>query len=300
MNKLSSYDFGGGASPLSSNGKDFQRGRWLRHIELWSKGFTLAEVLITLAIIGIVAALTIPSLVSNYQDKMFKSAYEKAKTTLVNGYKLMMAKEDVYSIRDVSLFNKCLYMSSDSEIKNCIKSSHNNVFKIIQDAFGDDDSNPMNLPEEYSSSNPNKKSPFSWITYFVSETGSDNDYEPLYIFRLQDGGIYGWYYFHNSSSNYESWSDSLFLAVDINGSNQPNIAGKDLFMFRISGTGNIEDVTFDLEANGCSFDALDKCNEKQCLNLRGKCYDESGCDCDIGKWDYETNTCKKIRGSCPR
>jgi prepilin-type N-terminal cleavage/methylation domain-containing protein len=32
-------------------------------------GFTLAEVLITLGIIGIVAALTMPSLMANYQKK---------------------------------------------------------------------------------------------------------------------------------------------------------------------------------------------------------------------------------------
>lgn len=33
------------------------------------KGFTLAEVLITLGIIGVVAALTIPTLISNYKTK---------------------------------------------------------------------------------------------------------------------------------------------------------------------------------------------------------------------------------------
>lgn len=31
--------------------------------------FTLAEVLVTLAIIGVVAALTLPSLIANYQEK---------------------------------------------------------------------------------------------------------------------------------------------------------------------------------------------------------------------------------------
>lgn len=33
------------------------------------KGFTLAEVLITLGIIGVVAAMTMPSLIQNYRKK---------------------------------------------------------------------------------------------------------------------------------------------------------------------------------------------------------------------------------------
>ncbi len=33
-------------------------------------GFTLAEVLITLGIIGIVAAMTMPALIANYQKKV--------------------------------------------------------------------------------------------------------------------------------------------------------------------------------------------------------------------------------------
>ncbi len=37
-----------------------------------TKGFTLAEVLITLGIIGVVAMLTIPNLVANYQSDTYK------------------------------------------------------------------------------------------------------------------------------------------------------------------------------------------------------------------------------------
>lgn len=40
--------------------------------------FTLAEVLITLTIIGVVAALTIPMLINKVSDLQYKSAYKKA------------------------------------------------------------------------------------------------------------------------------------------------------------------------------------------------------------------------------
>jgi prepilin-type N-terminal cleavage/methylation domain-containing protein len=42
------------------------------------KAFTLAEVLITLGIIGIVAAMTIPTLMNNIQDQQYKVAWKKA------------------------------------------------------------------------------------------------------------------------------------------------------------------------------------------------------------------------------
>ncbi len=45
-------------------------------------GFTLAEVLITLGIIGIVAALTLPSLITNYQKKTTATSVKKAYSEL--------------------------------------------------------------------------------------------------------------------------------------------------------------------------------------------------------------------------
>lgn len=43
-----------------------------------SRAFTIAEILITLAIIGVVAAITIPVLLKNIQDIQFKTSYRKA------------------------------------------------------------------------------------------------------------------------------------------------------------------------------------------------------------------------------
>ena len=41
------------------------------------KGFTLAEVLITLGIIGVVAAMTIPSLITKYQKKAIETKFKQ-------------------------------------------------------------------------------------------------------------------------------------------------------------------------------------------------------------------------------
>ena len=50
--------------------------------------FTLAEVLITLAIIGIVAAMTIPTLISNYQEKATVSKVKQAFSIISQAYQL--------------------------------------------------------------------------------------------------------------------------------------------------------------------------------------------------------------------
>ena len=44
--------------------------------------FTLAEVLITLAVIGVVAAVTIPNLVKNYQTKIRDVQFKKVYSVL--------------------------------------------------------------------------------------------------------------------------------------------------------------------------------------------------------------------------
>ena len=49
-------------------------GSYFRH---WCGAFTLAEVLVTLGIIGVVAAMTMPSLVQNYKNKQTVAQLKK-------------------------------------------------------------------------------------------------------------------------------------------------------------------------------------------------------------------------------
>ncbi|MDD3238110.1 MAG: type II secretion system protein [Candidatus Gastranaerophilales bacterium] len=59
------------------------------------KAFTLAEVLITLVIIGVIAALTIPALLQNTQQQEYKTAALKALSTISNATSMAYAKDGV-------------------------------------------------------------------------------------------------------------------------------------------------------------------------------------------------------------
>ena len=59
------------------------------------KCFTLAEVIITIGIIGVVAALTIPTLISNVGTRKFQVQYKKSVYTLNQALRMGIAKYDM-------------------------------------------------------------------------------------------------------------------------------------------------------------------------------------------------------------
>ncbi len=71
--------------------------------------FTLAEVLITLGVIGVIASLTLPNLIANYQEKVATVRLKKVYSTISNAYSLLLEDEgdptqwnDVESFVDIS------------------------------------------------------------------------------------------------------------------------------------------------------------------------------------------------------
>ena len=59
-----------------------------------AKGFTLAEVLITLGIIGVVAAMTIPTLIANTRSQQYRSQFKKTLSTLNQAARMAQAQYD--------------------------------------------------------------------------------------------------------------------------------------------------------------------------------------------------------------
>lgn len=68
-------------------------------------GFTLAEVLITLAIIGVVAALTIPSVIANSNQQEFKTGLKKAVSVLNSAINMNIAQDGETPYENKDLFN---------------------------------------------------------------------------------------------------------------------------------------------------------------------------------------------------
>ena len=82
----------GSDSVISNNYSDTNHSRLTTHYSLISDmvfsrkrtAFTLAEVLITLGIIGIVACMTLPSIINKYQSKVFETTFKKQYSVLQN------------------------------------------------------------------------------------------------------------------------------------------------------------------------------------------------------------------------
>ena len=62
--------------------------------DIMQKGFTLAEVLITLGIIGIVAAMTLPALIQNYQEAVLTTRAKKSYSEISQAIQLFEAKNE--------------------------------------------------------------------------------------------------------------------------------------------------------------------------------------------------------------
>ena len=69
------------------------------------RGFSLAELLITIGIIGIVASLTIPTLVSNNRNKANASKLASLVSTIENAFTTMMSVEGVPTLSETNFGN---------------------------------------------------------------------------------------------------------------------------------------------------------------------------------------------------
>lgn len=97
------------------------------------KGFTLAEVLITLGIIGVVAAMTMPVLINNYQKKVFTTQLKKGVNVVENSVRRFMQSENIETLSENEW---TLYSSTIPKYLNARTAPESNILYKDIGAYG--------------------------------------------------------------------------------------------------------------------------------------------------------------------
>lgn len=176
------------------------------------RAFTLAEVLITLTIIGIVAAITIPSVVANAHQQEFKTGLKKAVSSLDQAVALNIAIENETPYENSNLF---AYLQRHmTVIKNSTFGAHNGIANY-------------NPSSGYGSRSVVKNKAFytkDGMRYEVYEGGFPYErYESGYTFGWYAGnGHCGDYGLKTEGNTYQDNDDPCVVMVDVNGDRKPH------------------------------------------------------------------------------
>lgn len=166
----------------------------------FKKGFTLAEVLITLGIIGVVAAMTIPNLITGYQKTQAVQRLKKAYSVMQQAIKLSEEDNGDVGSWDTTLKGKEFF--------------HMYLFNYLK------------VMNEYSSTELKKLAPRKNLngTEYVGKVYNNAN---AYHFTLLDGSMITTHL--NSTSE-----GGLWVGIDVNGLAKPNQLGRDTFLYFFS------------------------------------------------------------------
>lgn len=192
-------------------------------------GFTLAEVLITLGIIGVVAALTIPSLMTNYRKKVYVNKLKQTYSLLTQGFRQYMADEGLDDLSDAEL----PWKKDTDEFSKLFRT----YFKVSQDC------NRKYMPCfcEFSQTYVNGKlgktsrKPYTCNVIVTLMNGVAICADSHDSGAVEDGGYTSGGLEKNSVIDFE---------IDVNGISGPNIGGYDLFWFSMDTSGQIFDPNY--------------------------------------------------------
>ncbi len=209
----------------SCNHLKFKRCLSTRHY-----GFTLAEILVVITIIGVIASLTIPDLIQSTQDTALKSAWKKIYAELSDA--TLQIKENnggtmIGFSRGYGYF-KNVYANYLSVVKNC-----DSVDMSCWHPDGDW-VDMRGIPQTGAYANGVILSNGAMVTIVGGELWPDNDECTLNSFAIEECG---------------------FLYVDVNGFKGPNTIGKDIFGAHIT-----KDALVPWGAQNDAFSTLSLCN----------------------------------------
>lgn len=174
------------------------------------KGFTLAEVLVTLGIIGVVSAMTVPTLMQNYQRKSYVTQLHKVYNEFQQACLNYITEKNAINLVEAGI-------NSQAKVIEFLTSN----FKVVQTC-----SNQLTpcFADEY------KYISGGVVTGHTTETNS-------YVLA---NGV-------SIRPLYSKENEKVFnIMVDINGQSGPNILGRDMFFMGVYNNGLIDTKSSDI------------------------------------------------------
>lgn len=176
------------------------------------KAFTLAETLITLSIIGVVAALTVPNLKNSIDEHIYRGSMIKNYAILKNAHALSKQNdEDFYAEPIANSVMSQHYWDNPDLLKN--------YFKIAKGPFKSTGGGGHIYALFQPFYNEKSKTVIKWLN------GEQTDWwlnSSVLAFQLDDGAIIAFHITH---------CHSVSVFIDANGAKKPNTIGKDIYLF---------------------------------------------------------------------
>lgn len=184
------------------------------------RGFTLTEVLITMGVIGVISALTVPTLMNNYQQKALSIQARKAVLDLETQVDLLITEEGKSNMAATNIKTQAGFTAFLREhfkvTRTCAQGSASGCFAAQSYLSISGTSTALNCASEsYLLSN----------SVAICPTKAAN------------------------SVTYD-------LYIDVNGSEGPNVGGRDMFHVSLRPDGKIHDNTVAAGVESCTGDSF--------------------------------------------
>lgn len=207
------------------------------------KGFTIAEALITLGIVGVVAAMSIPTFISNYRKQIYAKTLSTAVSNFETAMSVMMMKEGATNLFETRAWSQSPMVLGVNSEENVINRFTANIGETLglkyqranwqiyyQGALpiknlDDTVINPETFDYRYFASAIPYESK-NGITYFIFIENTRRDTTRLSeLIALQNG---------------TNLTDvAAQIVIDINGPATPNTMGRDIFRFVLNADGHL-------------------------------------------------------------
>ena len=189
--------------------------------------YTIAETLITLSIIGVVGALTLPTFISNHRNQTNAAALSIAVSNLENAVTSYIMKENRTNFRDTDAGNQNVGNAFVAEFEGVFNlertakaSSIASLYdgQIVKNVMGN------NIGANGLIQNQNEYTGLkakNGVVYFFRRSANGNALPEAQV--LSRGGAL-----------VDTWASVI---IDVNGATKPNAVGRDIFLFDLGNDG---------------------------------------------------------------